>query len=199
VTDPYDDAYLLYRLARYRAHLVAGQCRQLFRIVASGLFKPASKADTVNIEISAAQPNELGLVYSSWKMSALDAPHNDPLKSTGMVGQHFTRYNRDVQRVMQTQPLILVAREQSDPSFAYGWICAGLYDGDLAILYVYTKYKFRRLGIARDLRDAVLSRSPDNVRPVYCAKSAHDEVFEDWGFTFRELDDVLGTSERRAG
>jgi hypothetical protein len=179
---------------------VTGHLFALLCILASGLIQPASNEATVQVEIGRATAQENGFVANSWKMSALDAPQNDTLKSTGMVGKHFTRYNEQVRRVMATEPLILVARERADPSFAYGWICAGVYGDELALIYVYTKYKFRRLGIARDLKDAVLSLAPDDVRPVYCSKSSHDEVFEDWGFTFRDVDDVIGNvSERRVG
>lgn len=152
----------------------------------------ASKEEPVRIEIGRALPSEMGLVFNSWKQSALDAPHNDPVKASGMIGEFFTRYNRIVQHALDTQPLVLVAREATDPDFAYGWMAAGVYGGELAILYCYTKYKFRRLGIARDLKDQIVELAPDNARPVYCARSAHDHIFEGWGFQFRELEDVIG-------
>lgn len=195
-----DTLYLLYRFARYRAHVVAGQCKRLLRSVASGLIQPASNEADVRVEIGPVRPDELPLIHSSWKHSALDAPQNDQHKVSGTVGAYFTKYNRDVRAILATDPLILVAREATDPSFAYGWICAGVYGDELAIFYVYTKYKFRRLEIARTLKDAVLERAADDLVPVYCAKSVHDRMFERWGFEYRELHDVIGTSEeRRAG
>lgn len=153
----------------------------------------------MQLDIGKAHDSEMNFVRSSWKQSALDAPHNDPYKSTGMVGAHFTRYNRDVQRAIDSNPLVLVAREPTDPRFIYGWLAVGLYGNELAILYAYTKYKFRRLGIMRELRDRVLDLAPEDAQLVYCARSVRDPVFERWGFDYRSLNDVLGVTSDEQG
>lgn len=170
---------------------MTGQLRALLCIVALWV-SHTSNEESVRVEISEALPTEVAFILSSWKHSALDAPQNSPYKGSGMVRSLFTKYNADVRDVFDTKPLLLVAREQTDPSFLYGWICAGVYGDELAIIYMYTKYKFRRLEIASSLKDAVLDRAPDDLAPVYCHRSVHDRMFERWGFEFQPLHDVIG-------
>jgi hypothetical protein len=158
-----------------------------------------SNEDAVLLDISPMTASERAYVANSWKMSALDAPLNAPLKETGMVGKHFDRYNAEVQRVLDSGATVLVAREATDPSFIYGWMAVGLVGGQLALYYCNTKFHYRRVGVCRALRDRVLDLVPQDepLEYVYTARSVRDPVFERWGFEYRDLDDVLISDEQR--
>lgn len=181
---------------------MTGQPLALLFIVALTAIWPSKEATVeakrprIPLVIDEAHEGDLKFVWSSWKHSAADAPKNHKLVQAGRVGEHFTRYNERVERVMDSPALILVAREPTDPQFIYGWIAAHV-TPDVALLYQYTKGKYRRLGVARSLKDAVLREAPESARRFYCDSTIHDAMFESWGFTFRHVDDVLGRKTRR--
>lgn len=190
-----------------------GQRALLLAMLVLGALVHLSKEEHVQqakipLLISEAHEGDLPFAFSAWKNSSLDAPKNREKRDSGRVGEHFTQYNRDVHRIMATPAAkLLIAREPSDPDFIYGWIAfATYYDPTLtlprvrraradrsnavAILYTYCKSKFRRMGVARELKDAALQLAPEHAQRFFCESTVHDGVFERWGFVFKPFEDV---------
>jgi len=61
-------------------------------------------------------------------------------------------------RIFARDPLVLVARDDEDPIFVYGWICAERIDDAFVGHYLYCKRPFREQGIARALLIEALGR-----------------------------------------
>lgn len=144
--------------------------------------------------------DETGVVTCSWKRSAWRLPVNRHFHKQGRYGKgrFYTQYNQLVQRILDSGALVLVAREQGDPTYVYGWMTTGLVGDVFAIYYAFVKEPFRELGVMRALRDRVAELVPDDARLVYCEHSPYDSVFERWDFEFRGVDDVLGEQRRSA-
>lgn len=151
----------------------------------------------IPLYIGEAREGDERLVWSSWKMSALDNPKNHALYAD-RPGEHFTKYNRLVHEVMaQDGAHVLMAREPTDPTFLYGWIAFVTRSSTFALTYAYTKYKFRRLNIASALKDAALCYATEGADRIYCADTDHNATFERWGFAYRPIDELLAPKRRR--
>lgn len=144
--------------------------------------------------------DETGLVTCSWKRSAWRLPVNRHFHAQGRYGKgrYYTAANALVQRILDSGALVLMAREESDPGYVYGWIATGLVGDVHAIYYAFTKEHFRELGVMHALKDRVLEIVPGDLRRVYCERSPFDAVFRRWGFTYVPVDEVLGEQRRSA-
>lgn len=152
----------------------------------------------MRLSIGPARPDETAFIAASWKQSAADTPINAALIDAGGKGDFFRRYNADVQLVLESEPLLLVARDADDPSFAYGWLAAKQTPERFALAYVYTKHHFRRMGVMRELLSRALADAPDGAQLVHCERSRFDRVFQRWGFEYAPLRAVLGEVRRSA-
>lgn len=177
---------------------MTGQRFALLVMLLLGTFGCLSKAVYVSkakipLTISEATEDDLRFVFSSWKHSALDQPKNHARRADGRVGEHFSEYNKLVHRVMGLPTShLLIAREPEDASFIYGWIAYASTPKVTGLLYTYVKSKFRRLGVASELKDAMLklTKAPKSAR-YFCDDTVHDATFCRWGFAYRPLDVVL--------
>jgi hypothetical protein len=157
--------------------------------------------------------DEKSFIYNSWKESALDAIEKELCKRVAELVPDESKFadrkvvrellkpltndvlwhlNDLVERVQNSGALLLVAREETEPAFIYGWLAATVRGDLMGIAYCYTKAKFRRLGTMTALLLRVLQMVPDEARLVYCARSARDDVFERYGFSHMRLSEMLG-------
>jgi hypothetical protein len=169
----------------------------------------------VKIEIGPAQAGEIAFVHNSWKESALDLIEKELCKRVAELVPDDSKFadrkvvrellkplknevlwhlNGLVQRVLESGAMVLVAREETDPGFIYGWLAAAVKDDRLGIAYCYTKEKYRRLGTLTALLQRVLQLVPDDAKLVYCSHSARDKMFEAYGFSHMTLSEMLGKS-----
>ncbi len=183
---------------------LTGQRLCLLAIVLLGTIAFPSKARHVTqakipLLISAATPDDMRFVFNSWKMSALDAPKNRDKRYAGRTGEHFTHYNKSVEQVLAMDGAhVLVAREPEDPTFIYGWIAFVLLPKRTTLIaYQYVKSKFRRLGVASQLKDEMAKMEPVKPRRYFCESTVSDATYERWGFELAPLEEVLKLCEPR--
>lgn len=89
-----------------------------------------------------------------------------------MPSSAFYSYARSIMdRIFAREPLILVARDDEDPLFVYGWLCAERIGDSFVGHFCYVKKSFREQGVARSLLIEALDRLGGS-KLVYSHESA---------------------------
>lgn len=98
------------------------------------------------IKIRAATEADVGFVFNSWLKSHR---YSDSVKGISSP-IYYSGQHRLIERAIETGKL-LIACSKEDESHIYGYVCAGHYDGHLAVHYIYVKQTYRNLGIGLEL------------------------------------------------
>jgi len=171
--------------------------------------------ESIALDIGPAREDEMSRIQADWKDSSVSAvveplreklrellPDDRWIADEKVFGKlchtlYERKMNPEVDAVLATRPMLLVAREPSDPSFLYGWIACGHVQDKLAVYFAYTKRRYRELGVMTALLLRVLELVPD-AELVYCAHGPRDSFFQKMGFVHVPLKEVVDLSVRRA-
>lgn len=147
---------------------------------------------TVRVSIGPMKGSEVGFVLSAWKKSLRQTPANAQLPSKVF----FDRANVEVDEILAGAS-VLVARDEENPAFAYGFIAYETRGDDICVHWCSCRHGFRRQGLARKLLAAALEGTVDGGEQIYTAKTRFDAVAERYGFAyrnaFRAMKDFRGT------
>lgn len=103
------------------------------------------------IKLRAATTDDASLIYSSWLKSNRDSGF---AKDVG-TDRYFNNHKQLVADIVNRAGAI-VACNPDDPTTIYGWICVERLPAEVLVVhYVYVKYTFRQLGVARRLWQAI--------------------------------------------
>lgn len=137
-----------------------------------------SYASKLALVICPAARNEIPFCAKAWKESLRHGPagaHQDRKA-------YYDRVNPLVNDLLERSRL-LVARDAEDPSFLYGFLA---YEADSIVFtghFVYTKYAFRRQGVANSLLARALEINPKCSELVYTTPPTRfDSMVEGIGF-----------------
>lgn len=136
----------------------------------------------LRVEVGPAVPAELPFVLSSWKKSFRHAPQNAPLPNSVF----FDRINPEI-NALASRCDVLVARDESDPLFLYGFLAYEVKKDAFAAHYVYTRHGFRRQGVAKALLAEALDRAGDVGDLFYTAHTRFDRQVEAFGLRYTNL------------
>lgn len=92
--------------------------------------------------------------------------HRGGLGSEGIPNRFFYYYHHKVLESLIPNSIVMVACLENSPDTILGWVCAQVVDTALVVHYAYTKYAFRKYGIARRLLKEII----DTEKPpaVFC-------------------------------
>lgn len=127
-------------------------------------------APLLAISIREGKPEDLGLVFNSWKRS-LRKYHRDMPTSA-----YFAYMNNTCDEILAGMPRIFVACSPEDENVIFGYLVAEATADALVLWMAYVLDPYRNERVAkRLLARAVAELDPDaGPRTVYCASSKHD-------------------------
>lgn len=123
-------------------------------------FRPATSEDT-------------GFVFSSWLKSYRNAP-----QSRLMLNNIYFQNQHDIIEDILKKSVVMIAVNEQDPSQIFGYI---VYEKPSMLHYVYVKYTYRKMGIARllfqhaELLNPIIithqpRRTPKDIETIYNPK-----------------------------
>lgn len=115
----------------------------------------------INFELRGFETEDLNFIYSSWLKS-----HRDSQFAKNVPSDLYYHYQKDlIDRILERSQ-VLVAVNPDLPSQIFGW-SVGEQRGNIHILhYVYVKYPYRKLGIAKALAGPFVHANGG--RPTLC-------------------------------
>lgn len=99
-----------------------------------------------------ATPDDRQFIVSTWSASYKNSHYAGLIQSEDWADV----MHRQVEKVLSRPGArTLMAHEDSDPLFLYGWIAGDMTETVPVVFYAYVKEAYRRMGIARGLFDAL--------------------------------------------
>lgn len=109
----------------------------------------------IPINFRTLETEDESFIYNSWLKSFRNSPLAKPLCNEVYFRNHKLIINNILQR-----STTLLACNPEDSSQIYGYIVYEMLRGVPIVHYVYTKYTYRKLGIAKQLFEATIKSKP---------------------------------------
>jgi GNAT superfamily N-acetyltransferase len=111
-----------------------------------------------NIVLRKAVPEDAPFIFNSWLKSFRKSPLARNICST----VYFSEHHKVIERLLRSCDVTL-ACNPDDPTQLYGYAVMENKDGVDVFHYIYVKHTFRRLGIAKTLKDDMQSTDAASV------------------------------------
>lgn len=135
----------------------------------------------MHVKITEAASTDEPLIYSSW----LKAYRHSNQYAGCRNRAYYDAHSKVIADIIK-RGVVLVARDYDDDGHLYGFIAFDARDGVTALHWTYTKYSYRRFGIARALLEAMRNWSDNKV--FVCSHYPPDVDIAEWfernGYTF---------------
>lgn len=105
-----------------------------------------AKAPNFPINIRDARESDRAWIMSTW----LDANRRSPLANYLSNTVYFGEHRKYIEKLIASSINYVAAWDKDDDQL-FGWICGDRIDDAFVVHFLYTKQKFRRLGIAQKL------------------------------------------------
>lgn len=121
------------------------------------------------INIREGKPEDLNLVFRSWKKS-LEKYHRDM-----PVSAYYAHINAVCDEVLAGMPRIFIACSPEDEDVIFGYLVAEATSTALVLWYAYTVYAYRKECVAKRLLARAVAEldAESGERTVYCAETKH--------------------------
>ena len=115
----------------------------------------------MRVIIQPTEPEELSLIYSSWKQSTLWSSSGSAKRSClwprVTQAQHYILATVVLDDWLKRAAVCLTARAEAAPTLALGWVMAGIELDTPTVYYCWVKPQYRRQGVAKALvREALV-------------------------------------------
>ena len=109
----------------------------------------------MRVIIQPTEPEELSLIYSSWKHSTLWSSSGSAKRSClwprVTQAQHYILATVVLDDWLKRAAVCLTARAEAAPTLALGWVMAGIELDTPTVYYCWVKPQYRRQGVAKAL------------------------------------------------
>lgn len=101
---------------------------------------------TIPILLRAPKAEDINFIYSSWLKSYRNSEDASRMSNEVYYGHH----KKVIEQLLQTSNAV-IACNPADPDQVYGYTIFQVVNGVMVIHYTYTKFTFRKLGIAKEM------------------------------------------------
>jgi GNAT superfamily N-acetyltransferase len=120
--------------------------------VARGAITPEVAAEArASIRLRKAKAGDVGLITSSWLKSLRDSTTYHGVDNRTYYDEHHK-----ILAKLLARSAVIVAVLDNDPDHIVAWACYEVYANSVVLHFVYTKYAFRKMGVARMIVEKVL-------------------------------------------
>ena len=102
------------------------------------------------VRFRAPVPDDLNVIRSSWVKSARKAPAHVAVPGD----RYFASYPAIVEALLRRARVAIACNPEAEQQ-VFAWVCYEPWPAGLVLHYVYAKFHFRRLGVARALLAAI--------------------------------------------
>lgn len=141
-----------------------------------------------DFEPTPARDGDKAFVCDSWRRSQQDAPAYSAMPTRayvawmnsvirGFLGSHDTRL------ALPRGCFLLVARDRERPKYIHGWALFSQREGQLALIYAFTKKGHRKSGVIRSLLAQAMEQSGEPLTH-YASRTRFDDIWEGYGLEY---------------
>lgn len=123
--------------------------------------------ESLPLQVRNLHDSDKSFIYSTWlksyRSSNFAKEMDNPI--------YFLHHKQYIERVLEDEnSVFLIVCDVEDPEQIYSYICYRQLNPNSSIIldYIYTKYTYRKLGIASRLLDQVIQLSKDQRRDIFC-------------------------------